>query len=66
MIHEYPLLVRTGLTQMTIRTDDMDLAGDIVQALATFLNMDDLQTYADFPDDMETLRQVLIKVGVTL
>ena len=50
--------------QMTIKTDDMDLAGDIVQALALFLNMDDLQTFADFPDDMEALRLVLVKVGI--
>ena len=49
--------------QVTIRTDDMDLAGDVIQALATFLNIEDLQTFVDFPDDMEILRQVLVKVG---
>ncbi|ELU16233.1 hypothetical protein CAPTEDRAFT_171644 [Capitella teleta] len=48
--------------QMTIRTDDMDLAGDVIQALATFLNIEDLQSIAEFPEDMETLRQVLVKV----
>jgi Bardet-Biedl syndrome 2 protein len=47
---------------MTIRTDDMDLAGDVVQALATFLNIEDLQSIAEFPEEMETLRQVLVKV----
>lgn len=29
--------------QVTIRVDDMELAGDIVQALAAFLKVDDLQ-----------------------
>ena len=43
----------------------MDLAGDLIQALANFLNQDDLQTTADFPEEMENLRQVLIKVSST-
>ena len=41
----------------------MDLAGDIIQALANFLNIEDLNVTADFPDDMENLRQILIKVS---
>ena len=45
-----------------IRTDDMDLAGDVLQALAQFLNIENLQTIADFPKEMESLRQILIKV----
>ena len=40
----------------------MDLAGDVVQALATFLNVDDLQSTADFPHEMEKLREILVKV----
>ena len=50
---------------MTLRTDDMDLAGDIIQALCVFLNIEELQVTADFPDEMEILRQVLIKVHIT-
>ena len=49
--------------QLVIMTDDMDLAGDIIQALAQFLNIDDLLTTADFPVDIETLKQILIKVS---
>ena len=49
--------------QLTIMTDDMDLAGDIIQALAQFLNLEDLLTTADFPVEIETLKQILIKVG---
>lgn len=48
---------------MTIKTDDMDLAGDIIQALCQFLNFDDLQVAADFPEEMEKLRQILVKVS---
>ncbi|GFR70159.1 Bardet-Biedl syndrome 2 protein homolog [Elysia marginata] len=48
--------------QVAIHTDDMDIAGDVIQSLAQFLNIDDLQTTADFPVETETLRQILIKV----
>ena len=51
--------------QITLKTDDMDLAGDVVQALAVFLNLDDLQSTADFPHEMEKLREVLVKVHIT-
>ena len=50
--------------QVMINTDDMDLAGDLIQALATFLNIDDLHTNIDFPDEMEKLRGILVKVSV--
>lgn len=49
--------------QVMIRTDDMDLAAEIIQSLSNFLNMEDLQVIADFPEDMEKLRQILVKVG---
>ncbi|XP_041460099.1 Bardet-Biedl syndrome 2 protein homolog [Lytechinus variegatus] len=48
--------------QVTIRTDDMDLAGDLIQALASFLGIDDLQVIADYPMHMEDLKNLLIKV----
>ncbi|KAL4225721.1 Bardet-Biedl syndrome 2 protein [Mactra antiquata] len=47
---------------VTLKTDDMDLAGDIVQTLASFLNIDDLQTTIDYPEEMEKLRETLVKV----
>lgn len=40
----------------------MDLAGEIIQALAQFLNIEDLLTTADFPVEIETLRKILVKV----
>ncbi|XP_077978024.1 BBSome complex member BBS2-like isoform X2 [Glandiceps talaboti] len=48
--------------QVTLKTDDMDLAGDIIQALASFLGIEDLQVTADFPMHMEELKNVLVKV----
>ncbi|KAJ8298785.1 hypothetical protein KUTeg_022845 [Tegillarca granosa] len=58
-----PLFIKMDNSgQMVIKTDDMDLAGDIIQALATFLNIDDLPVVADFPDEMDKLKQILLKV----
>ncbi|KAL8584830.1 hypothetical protein ACOMHN_037535 [Nucella lapillus] len=48
--------------QVAVMTEDMDLAGDIIQALAQFLNVEDLLTTANFPIEIETLKQILIKV----
>lgn len=48
--------------QMTIRTDDMELAGNLIQSLAAYLNMADLQVTCDFPEEFEILEQTLIKV----
>ncbi|CAN0162441.1 unnamed protein product [Lampetra planeri] len=48
--------------EVLIYTDDMDLAGDIVQSLVAFLAIEDLQVEAHFPAEMEELRLTLIKV----
>eukprot|EP00112_Aurelia_sp_Birch-Aquarium-sp1_P014307 Seg308.11 transcript_id=Seg308.11/GoldUCD/mRNA.D3Y31 product="Bardet-Biedl syndrome 2 protein-like" protein_id=Seg308.11/GoldUCD/D3Y31 len=59
---ETPLgLKMTSNGEITVRTDNMDLAGSVVQALATFLGLTDLQSTADFPDHLEELRNILIK-----
>lgn len=42
--------------------DDMDVAGDIIQSLGLFLNLEVLQVVADFPNDMEEINQVIEKV----
>ena len=49
--------------KVTLQTDDMDLAGDIVQSMASFLHIEDLQSSADFPKQMEDLRGVVAKVS---
>lgn len=58
-----PLAIKMDQSgNVSIKTDDMDLAGDIIQALATFLGIEDLQTTAEFPNHLEELRAVLLKV----
>ena len=41
----------------------MDTAGDVIQALCLALNIEDLPSTADFPDDMEHLHEILVKVS---
>ncbi|PKU28973.1 hypothetical protein llap_20723 [Limosa lapponica baueri] len=48
--------------EISINTDDIDLAGDIIQSMASFLAIEDLQVEADFPAYFEELRKVLVKV----
>ncbi|XP_044517341.1 Bardet-Biedl syndrome 2 protein [Gracilinanus agilis] len=48
--------------EITVSTDDIDLAGDIIQSMASFFAIEDLQVEADFPVYFEELRKVLIKV----
>jgi len=48
--------------QVTIQTDDMELAGNIIQSMGKFLNIEDLQTTGDFPQELETLQKVFSQV----
>uniref|UniRef100_A0A673M4Y7 Bardet-Biedl syndrome 2 protein homolog n=1 Tax=Sinocyclocheilus rhinocerous TaxID=307959 RepID=A0A673M4Y7_9TELE len=48
--------------EITLRTDDIDLAGDLVQSLASFLAIEDLQAEADFPIYFKELRATLTEV----
>ena len=56
-------LTLTEILQVTIQTDDMELAGNIIQSMGKFLNIDDLQTSGDFPQELETLQRVFTQVG---
>lgn len=47
---------------MTIRTDNLETAGDFVQELCAGLGIAELESTADFPYDMEAFRDVLVKV----
>jgi Bardet-Biedl syndrome 2 protein len=49
-------------TSITIRTDSMELAGDIVQDLAAFLDLHELESTALFPAEMESLKNTLALV----
>lgn len=40
----------------------MELAGNIIQSMGKFLNIEDLQTTGDFPQELETLQKVFSQV----
>ena len=48
--------------QVTIQTDDMELAGNIIQSMGKFLNIEDLQTTGDFPQELEIRQKVFFQV----
>ncbi|KAF4010710.1 hypothetical protein G4228_001913 [Cervus hanglu yarkandensis] len=56
------LIIAERAQRITINTDDIDLAGDIIQSMASFFAIEDLQVEADFPVYFEELRKVLVKV----
>mmetsp|Transcript_15490 Transcript_15490/g.48734 ORF Transcript_15490/g.48734 Transcript_15490/m.48734 type:complete len:728 (+) Transcript_15490:185-2368(+) len=47
---------------LTIRSDDMDVCGEIIQDLAASLSIETLEAVADFPYDMEAFRSILLQV----
>lgn len=49
---------------MVVRTDNIEVAGDIVQDLAGYLGISELQSSADFPHEMSSFKDVLAKVAV--
>ena len=51
-----------SLRKFTIMTDDLDLAGDIIQSLASYLGLEDLSVTASFPQQMKELREIMEKV----
>lgn len=52
----------SGSMQVQIRTDNIDLAGDIVQDLCKYLKISDLETVAEFPEEMKVFGAVLERV----
>merc|ERR1719326_299561 len=48
--------------KVTIKSDDLEVAGDIVQDLCTYLQITELESTADFPDEMEKFKAVLMRV----
>ncbi|KAJ9522354.1 hypothetical protein QJQ45_008171 [Haematococcus lacustris] len=50
------------LEQVTILTDNMDVAGEVVNELASYLGLADLASTADYPLAMEAFRAVLAQV----
>ncbi|XP_005991756.1 Bardet-Biedl syndrome 2 protein homolog [Latimeria chalumnae] len=48
--------------EISLHTDDMDLAGEVIQSLAAFLGIEDLQVEADFPAFFGELQKVFLQV----
>ncbi|XP_014663273.1 PREDICTED: Bardet-Biedl syndrome 2 protein homolog isoform X2 [Priapulus caudatus] len=48
--------------QVVIETDNMELAGDLIQGITSYLNIQDLQTTAEFSEEMARLKEILVKV----
>merc|ERR1740138_1664408 len=47
---------------MVIRTDDIEVAGEMVQDLTSYLQVTELETTGNFPDEMEKFKTVLLRV----
>uniref|UniRef100_A0A7S1IWS5 Bardet-Biedl syndrome 2 protein homolog n=1 Tax=Eutreptiella gymnastica TaxID=73025 RepID=A0A7S1IWS5_9EUGL len=48
--------------QLTIRVNNMEVAGEIIQDLCSFLTINELESVADFPQEFEEFKKVLMKV----
>jgi Bardet-Biedl syndrome 2 protein len=49
--------------KIMIRTDNMEVAGDVIQDLCSFMNIAEMESTADFPIEMEDLKGVIKKVN---
>jgi Bardet-Biedl syndrome 2 protein len=49
--------------KIIIKSDSLETAGDMVQDLCSFMNIQELESVADFPVEMEELKSVIKKVN---
>jgi Bardet-Biedl syndrome 2 protein len=49
--------------KVLIKTDSLEVAGDIVQDLCSIMNVTDIESNADFPKEMEELKVIIKKVN---
>ncbi len=49
-----------------VRCEDMELCGDIIQAVAEYLGIQDLSSLAEFPTDVDKLMSLIEKVQAQL
>merc|ERR550525_2277803 len=47
---------------ITIRTDDIEVAGELIQDLCAHLQVTELESQANFPDELEKFKSVLMRV----
>ena len=50
--------------QVVVRTDDLELAGEVVQDAAAYLGLADLESTAHFPSHMQEFQAVMGKVSI--
>ena len=48
--------------QVVVQTEDIDLAGEVVQDAAAYLGLTELESIASFPSLMQSFHSVLVKV----
>lgn len=48
--------------EITINTDDIDLAGDIIQSMASFFGIEDLQVEADFLSTLKNYERCWLRL----
>lgn len=48
--------------KITIQTDDMEVAGEMVQDLCAHLQVQEIESTASFPEEMEKFKSVLLRV----
>lgn len=47
---------------VTVKADNMELAGNIIQSMAEFLSIEELVVLGDYPQDIEKLKKLIVKV----
>lgn len=57
------VMVRWSPCQVVVRTDDLELAGEVVQDAAAYLGLADLESTAHFPSHMHEFQAVMGKVS---
>ncbi|ETV96086.1 hypothetical protein H310_10727 [Aphanomyces invadans] len=56
------LSISTTATSMEIRVENMSVAAELIQDLCRALQIDDLESVADFPEQLAEFRQLLVRV----
>jgi Bardet-Biedl syndrome 2 protein len=57
-----PLCISISGDEVSIRADDLEVVGEMVQDLCAYLQVQELESTADFPEEMEKFKTVLQRV----
>ncbi|KAF0683990.1 Aste57867_24071 [Aphanomyces stellatus] len=56
------LSITTTATDMEVRVSDMQVAAELIQDICRYLQIDDLESVADFPKQLTDFRDLLVRV----